>query len=507
MATETVSSLERIEVFEDRVSVTRHILLPADSGAQAIRVGPLSPLLRVGGLSIEALSGGAIVEEVQLRRDRVLREEADGDSLAGLRKELEAAEDEYGGYQRGKTGAQYVQDRAKTRLERALEWSDRAYNEAKDAPAWAQSLRELYVGVEQASNAVMQADFLLEEQGAVVRDLHARLSDARSGSSVLRTFATIRASGEAGDVLVMRYTLPCAVWRPVHRATLQGARIRWELSAMVWNGTGEDWASALLVCSTARPGERATPPSLTDDIVQASRRGKDVLVEDREEDVQVAREGTARATDDVPGVDDGGEARTFTAADPVDLPSTGLPTLVRLDQWEAEADVAWCSAPEMSPALVRVTRQINAGTRPLLAGPVELYGDSGALGRTEVGFVPPGEPFDLGWGAHDDVRIDRRVDQSRSDARLTGRTSHTFDVVVRAHNMGSEVVVACIRERVPVSELTAVTVQKPKVQPVLSKGPDDDGFCEWKLSLQPGQSHELTLSYTVDAASSVTLPF
>ena len=80
-------------------------------------------------------------------------------------------------------------------------------------------------------------------------------------------------------------------------------------------------------------------------------------------------------------------------------------------------------------------------------------------------------------------------------------------MVVRAHNMGSEVVVACIRERVPVSELTAVTVQKPKVQPVLSKGPDDDGFCEWKLSLQPGQSHELTLSYTVDAASSVTLPF
>ncbi len=507
MAIETDSSLERIEVFEDRVSVTRHIVLPAESGPQAICVGPLSPLLRVSGLSIEACSGGAIVEEVQLRRDRVLRKVADGDSLADLRGQLETAEDELSSYERAKTAARFVEDRAKTRLERALAWSDRAYNEAKDAPAWAQSLRELYSAVERASHAVMQADFVLEEHGAVVRDLHARLSDARAGRSVLRTFATIRVSGKAGDVLVMRYTLPCAVWRPVHRATLQGSRIRWELSAMVWNGTGEDWASALLVCSTARPGDRATPPSLTDDIVQASRRGKDVLVEDREETVQVAREGVARATDDVPGVDDGGEARTFTAADPVDLPSTGLPTLVRLDQWEAEAEVAWRAAPEMSSALVRVTHQINGGTRPLLAGPVELYGDSGAVGRTQVGFVPPGEPFDLGWGAYDDVRIDRRVDQSRTDSRLSGRTSHTFDVVVRAHNMGSEVVVACIRERVPVSELTAVTVQKPKVQPVLSKGPDTDGFCEWKLSLQPGQSHELTLSYTVDAASSVILPF
>lgn len=276
---------------------------------------------------------------------------------------------------------------------------------------------------------------------------------------------------------------------------------------MVWNGTGEDWACPQLVCSTARPGERATSPTLTDDVVKASRRGKDLLVEDREESVQIAREGKARATDDVPGVDDGGEARTYTAAEPVDLPSTGLPTLVRLDQWEADADVVWRAAPELSQALVRVSRQINAGTRPLLAGPVELYGDAGALGRTEVGFVPPGEPFDLGWGAHDDVRMDRRVDQSRSEARLTGRTSHTFDVVVRAHNMGSEAVVARIRERVPVSELSAVTVQKPKVQPVLEQGPDSDGLCEWKLSLQPGQTHELTLSYTVDAASSVTLPF
>lgn len=507
MAIETGSSLERIEVFEDRVSVTRHIVLPAGAGNEALVVGPLSPLLRVSGLSIEGLSDNAIVEEIQLRRDRVLRKDADGDGLAELRGQLEAAEDQFSATQQNRTAAQFAASRAETRLERALSWSGRAYNEADDAPAWARSLRELYSGVEHAARTLLQADFAQSEQEAVVHELRERVSNARVGRSVLRTFATLRVSGEAGAVLVMRYTLPCAIWRPVHRATLQGSRVRWELSAMVWNGTGEDWASAVLVCSTARPNERATPPSLTDDVVQASRRGKDVLVEDREEAVQIAREGTARATDDVPGVDDGGEARTFTAANPIDLPSSGLPTLVRLDQWEADADVSWRAAPEVSPVLVRVTRQINAGTRPLLAGPVELYGVSGALGRTEVGFIPPGEPFDLGWGGHDDVRIDRRVDSSRSDARLSGRTSHRFDVVVRAHNMGSAVVVASIRERIPVSELAAVTVHKPKVHPNLVEGPDDDGFCEWTLSLEPGQAHELTLSYTVDAASSVTLPF
>lgn len=506
MAVEIQSRLERIELFEDRVSVTRRIVVPSQ-GSLALEIGPLSPLLRVGGLSIETLSGGVIVEEIQLRRDRVLRQEADGDSIADLRGQLEAAVDVAAACDRAKTAAVFVHERATTRLERALAWSDRAYNEVDDAPAWAASLRTLYTSAEDANEAVMQADFAREQQAAVVRDLRGRLSDARVGRSVLRTFATLRVSGDAGDVLVMRYTLPCAVWRPVHRATLSGDRLRWELSAMVWNGTGEDWVGAALVCSTARPGERATPPQLTDDVVGARRRGRDVVVEDREEAVHVAREGTARATEDVPGVDDGGEARTFTASEPVDLASTGRPVVVRLDQWQSEANIAWRAAPEMSPALVRVTRQMNAGTRPLLAGPVELYGEAGAMGRTEVAFVPPGEPFELGWGAHDDVRIDRRVDSTRSEGRLSGRTSHTFDVVLRAHNMGSEVVVACIRERVPVSELAAVTVQQPKAQPVLESGPDDDGFCQWKLSLQPGQSHELTLSYTVDAASSVTLPF
>ena len=51
-----------------------------------------------------------------------------------------------------------------------------------------------------------------------------------------------------------------------------------------------------------------------------------MVVAARDEAVQVAGLGRGkRATDDMPGVDDGGEPLTLRASEPVDLPSTGQP--------------------------------------------------------------------------------------------------------------------------------------------------------------------------------------
>ena len=64
-----------------------------------------------------------------------------------------------------------------------------------------------------------------------------------------------------------------------------------------------------------------------------------------------------------------------------------------------------------------------------------------------------------------------------------------------------------VRERVPTSEIKEVGVSTPSAVPELDRAVDADGFCVWTLDLAPGDDRVLKLSYTVDAASNVRLPF
>ena len=503
MEAEVTARVVRVELFEDRVAVTRLVTLE-QADAQLV-VGPLSPLIRTGGLLVEGSSPDVLVEDVSIQRKRVQQEVADGESIGVLRQAASEAEAERDRCRRSLTVAEAADDAAQARWEAAEGWTGRAYSESASPDAWIQSTRGLYADWTAAQAAVLDAQFALQLAEQRHQLAERRLYDARAGTSVLRTMASLRVHGTPGDTLELRYTIPCAAWRPVHRARMEDGTLTWELAAMVWNATGEDWSGAEVICSTARPGQRATPPVLVDDVVRAVKRGRDVVVEEREEAVTVAREGEARTVQSVPGVDDGGEVRTFTASDPPDLPSNASPVRVPLDSWSVPAETWWMAAPELSEALVRVSRQTNGGTRPLLAGPVELVGSSGVVGRGRVELVPPGEPFLLGWGAHDDVRVRRTAETTRSDGRLSGRSQTAVSVRVLASNTSGNVVQARIRERVPVSELEAVTVSRATAQPVLAEGPDADGFCEWHIAIQPHESHELALNYTVDAASHVTL--
>lgn len=500
------SRVERVELFEDRVSVTRVVDLPADAGRTTLLLEGLSPLVRESALAFLS-EAGAVVEEAEVHRLRVPRSEVGDEGSRALRDRREAVEDQVRRLDARTARLAEAAQRSSEVAATASAWAPRALGVAPDATAWVEAFRRL---AEDATARRLEA----LEHAREVRLLHAELEAltereraAQTGRSALVSNLRLVVRHDGAGVLRVRYTLPCALWRPVHRAVLRGGRIAWEVGAMVWNATGEDWPAVALVCSTARPSERAEPPVLVDDVVQARPRDREVVVETREEEIEVAREGAARRTTQLPGVDDGGETRTFTAPDPVDVPSDGRPVHVVLERWEADAESRWIAHPELSPQVVLTSRQVNAGTRPLLAGPVALFRENGAVGRGQVDLVPPGEPFALGWGSHDEVRITRRRDQETSRARITGRQSWRFQVQLRVAHVGREPIEVLLRERVPVSELDAVDVAPPSAEPTLSDGPDRDGVCTWRLTLEPRSVRELELGYTVEAASNVRLPF
>lgn len=502
--------LERVVVFEDRAELTRRINLPGEPGRHHLRVGPLAPTVRAEALAFVA--EGVTVEASLIRRERVLQDQADDALARALQAERDALAARLRELEQALAAEAGAAVRARARLEAAQAWSPRALREHEDAAAWVEAVRALAEAASSASSARASLESERKLVQAELGALDTRLRAARAATSLLQSWLELSVLVQRPEAsLHLRTVLPCAAWRPVHRAQLDLAgaetgRVRWETSAMVWNATGEPWDDVELVCSTARSAAPAAPPRLTDDRVKAQAKDREIVVQARDEAVQEARVGAARQAGVVPGVADGGEPRSFTARGRQRLPSHGQPTLVPLEDWSADASVGWWAHPERSSAVVRRTRQVNAGARPLLAGPVQLVADGVSVGRGRVGLVAPGEPFALDWGSHDALRLHRVATSQVERGRLTGSQTLARELTLTLHSQAEAGVVVQVVERVPISELKEVSVKLGEHSPALHAGPDADGMVTWRVGVQPGESREIKLSWRVEAPSHVRLP-
>jgi len=492
----------RVDLFQDRCVVVRRLALEAP-GRQTVVLEELSPLLRERAVSF--VGDGIVVEDISVERLHLSNEEADSETAAHLERERELLHHRHQTQEAAARRAQERARRAEDILGTAREQTGRALCVREDPTAWIDGLRALEEAHREARLHGTQARVTAQRTAAELELLERRRDAARFGQPRAVSQLTLRVVVERPGDLEIRYVLPGAVWRPVHRATLIGDALTWELCAMAWNHTGEDWEQVPFVCSTARPGDHAAPPTLTDDIVHTQRR-REVVVEVREEVIDTVRAGEERVSG-IPGVDDGGEPRTFTAPGPNTLPSNGRPIQFALDRWTTTATRSWIAFPERASEVVLRTSQHNVGSRPLLAGPVSLFRDGLAVGRGEVTLVPPGEPFQIGWGSHDGVRITRRRDHRVASARITGRKTHTFEVALRVVHLGDAPVRIVLTERILVSEVKEVKVSAPQPAPAFTSGPDPDGFCTWALSLEPGETRKLTYTVEVEAPAKVQLPF
>ncbi|MGF1432381.1 DUF4139 domain-containing protein [Kitasatospora sp. LaBMicrA B282] len=328
---------------------------------------------------------------------------------------------------------------------------------------------------------------------------------------------TVEAERAGPARLTVRHLTPCALWRPAYRAVLADGALRLESDAVVWQVTGEDWRGARLSFSTARSALAGSPPLLHADRLTlrelSGEERRTVAVELREEEIgALGPDATAGpVADGLPGVDDGGEVRLLTAPAPADLPADGRAHRIPLGGFTAPGSAERIAAPELSPLAAEVVTFHNPTGHPLLAGPVELIRDSGFVGRGELPFTAAGAAAELSFPGTDDLRLVRTVEESRGTSGLPGlgqRTVLTRTVRVRVSRLsppGAQGEVALLlRERIPVSEVSAVEVRlRGESCDPAPEQLDAEGVASWRLALPPGGRRTVTLVYEVTASAKV----
>ncbi|MFF4099079.1 mucoidy inhibitor MuiA family protein [Streptomyces sp. NPDC001903] len=502
-----------VTCLEDRAHIERTTVLDLRAGVQRLRLGPVSALAVDRTLHAElAADRPATVLDARIVRTWTPSgplPSADDSALRRRAHELEG-ERHTVGQRRDRLQARLdVLGRLAADLLRDI--GEGAGCGESDGPRWARELDRVDGERAEFSEQLRAAQArlaVIDTELGEVRQAMDR-SETRPAELVGHVELTVDAAAAGPARLRLSHLTPCALWRPAYRAVLDGDSLTLETDAMVWQRTGEDWSGVRLTLSTARSALATDPPRLGEDRLTLGER---TAAERRTVDVELREEaigdiGPAPVLG-LPGVDDGGQARVLGAPAPVSVPGDGRAHRVPLSAFTAPARSEYACSPELSPLVTRVVRFDNGSGHALLAGPVDLVRSGGFGGRGTLDFTAPGAPVVLAFGSCDDHGVVRETEESRTTAGITQRTVVTRTVRLHLSRFsapsehGERVVV--VRERVPVSEVSAVEVRLLKE--ACSPAPasvDADGIARWDVALPPGGRRTLTLVYELSASAKV----
>jgi uncharacterized protein (TIGR02231 family) len=450
----------QVTVLEDRAQVERRGPVTL-AGLTRVEV-PGLPLVAVDrSLQVE-VEGGRFVDARLARRWRERPPGGLAADASALRRHVqdleEAARAQGANRSRGQNRVE-VLEVARADLLRAI--AEGAGHGKADLATWSDRLALL-------SARQAEADETLRRGHLEGHRLEARLGEARRALEAAEApdldldctlELTLEGLGEAR--VRVRYLVPCAVWRPAYRARLLGEQVEVEAEALIWQATGEDWSEVRLRLSTARPTLGTSPPRLTEDALRvrpkAAEEKKVVEVAMREERIQTTGEGV-EATE-LPGLDDGGEARLLEAPGRPSVPGDGQPHRVPLFRFQAPAALEQACPAELTPVVSLVARFPNTSGQVLLAGPVDLIRQAGFVGRALLGFAAPGETVKLSFGSLDGLQVVRATDERVEESRMSGRRVTTHTVTLHVSNARPEPARLVLEERIPVSEVKEVEVQ------------------------------------------------
>ncbi|MFO0661237.1 MAG: DUF4139 domain-containing protein [Polyangiaceae bacterium] len=125
------------------------------------------------------------------------------------------------------------------------------------------------------------------------------------------------------------------------------------------------------------------------------------------------------------------------------------------------------------------------------------------VGRAETSLVPAGEPFVIGCGVDDALRVRRTLEEQRETTPVIGTQKSTRTVKVFLSNLGGERRDLTVTERIPVSEIEGVTVTLLTREGL--RRDEKDGFLHFDVSLAANATKTLTYSYRIEASSKVVM--
>ena len=511
---EIQAPIKSVLVMEDRAQVSRQANVTLRAGRNTIIAGPVTPLIADRSLRCQVRPSGLIsgrpdeeprIVDLQVHRQYLIRQARPGKERE-INEVIDKMVDEY----------QEVHDSCRAHfhekklLDRAAGGLAQQIRErlavAPFDQRWPEEIEQLFRRLKEVDDQLLDAQWGQDDRRLKIEKLLDELRVVLKPVSEYRASLISEIVVPSNEVFQLEwiYQVPCTLWRPSYTAELlEGEqKVRWFSNGMVWQNTGEDWEQVALTFSTDRPTLGAELPLLADDILATRNKTEQEnrVIEVTSRDQKIAKTGTVpepEKSDTPPGLDDGGEVRTYAVPELVDVPSDGQPHQFQFDHWEEMARLEHLCLPDKAEFVFLRSLQLHPMASPLLAGPVSLVKNGGYVGQSRIPFVAGGERFELSWGSMDELVVYREVERDFKETKIRKRKQYTYKVAIFLANHSGENRKLRLVERLPKSELEQVEVKLLEKETTASHTRDEQGLVSWNIDLAAGEDRRIELAFSV----------
>ncbi|WP_326954944.1 DUF4139 domain-containing protein [Amycolatopsis sp. NBC_01286] len=336
----------------------------------------------------------------------------------------------------------------------------------------------------------------------------------QDSTSVVVELEISDAAGSAD--LELSYVVPGASWEPGYDIRVRGAEVNLTSYGLVSQYTGEDWPECELALSTARPAvsvvvpelqpwylDRRVPPPPTP---AAAYGGSGGGVPEGARMARFAASAPAPAmAPKFAAVEQGTTAVTYRPSRPVEVPSGAQGHRTTLAQLDLTASLGYVTAPVLAQEAYLRAVVVNTSEHALRPGRASVFHDAEFVGTTQLEPWAPGEELELALGVDDRIRVERELSRrTASKATLSGQKRREAEYRISVANHGPRPAEVTVLDQAPVSRDDTITVRDIKTSPEPVERSELGEFT-WKLTVEPGATQVVTLSYRVDVAKGVEL--
>ncbi len=373
------------------------------------------------------------------------------------------------------------------------------------------------------ADQVAETETALVEARAALRPLDDKIDEAKAAlASAEAAFDRLSPPGDTADMLSVEITLaeagpvtleltelaPYAWWEMDYDIDLDREASSLDIArkVIVVQDTDEVWSDVALTLSTARPGEAVSPAPVYPDQARIeeprllARTTAAAPMEMADAAPMIEPEIVMEAEMKTASMELDGLALAYVYPEPVTIASDEAAELA-LDRLTLEAEPMIWASPRQDETAFTVARFTNTTPEPLLPGAANILRDGHLVGREQIELIPAGAETEMGFGPIEGIRLATIFERN-----ATGDTGLIAKSNTREQRMSFTVenLTGEAQELRAFFPLTFSEQEDLRVRVTASPAPDETdierarGVSAWDLSLDPGETAEVSITVALD---------
>ncbi|MGM0376181.1 MAG: mucoidy inhibitor MuiA family protein [Bacteroidota bacterium] len=311
---------------------------------------------------------------------------------------------------------------------------------------------------------------------------------------------TITSDHATDASLKMNYIVDEARWIPFYnlRAEDINTPLVMDYKARIFQNTGEPWDKVNLSLSTGDPSANQTKPELNPWIIRPVQPVKREEAE-KKKSIMLATEVQDEKAEEIPELVTRERQQTttvFNINEPFSVKPNNKAHEVSVMRHETDANFKYVTVPKHAPHAFLMAELTEWNDFDLLPGQAAIYLGQSYQGKTFLDPYTAEDTLSLSMGRDPGITVSREVQKDYSSNTFFGnkqKKTKAWKISVR-NNKNTEVDIV-VEDQMPVSGDSDIKVELEESSG--ARVNRKTGLMEWQLSLEPGETRELDLVYSV----------